>query len=64
MSKKIEVDKGLCIGCGSCVSSCSECFEFGNDGKAQVKEVADDRCCDLESIADSCPVQAITVREI
>lgn len=63
MAKKAEVDKSLCIGCGSCVSSCSEYFEMGEDGKSQVKKGADDRCCDLNLVADNCPVQAITVTE-
>jgi len=63
MAKKVSVDKNLCIGCGSCVSSCDKCFELGTDGKAQVKESCDDRCCDLVSVADNCPVQAITVTE-
>lgn len=63
MAKKVTVDKNLCIACGSCISGCPDCFEWGEDGKSQVKETCDDRKCDLLDIADNCPVQAITVEE-
>lgn len=63
MSLKASVDKDLCIACGSCVSACPDCFEFGEDGKAQVKDTCDDRKCDLHSVADNCPVMAISVEE-
>jgi ferredoxin len=57
---KPTVDKSLCIACGACVSSCPDCFEFGEDGKSQGKE-CDGSCCDLHEVADNCPVSAITV---
>lgn len=60
---KVEVDKSLCIGCGSCVSSCDKCFELGDDGKSQVKEDCKGECCNLKEVAANCPVQAITVKE-
>lgn len=60
---KIEVDKSLCIGCGACASSCPDCFEMGEDGKSHVKEKIKEDCCDLNEIADNCPVFAITVEE-
>lgn len=65
MIKKVVVDKGLCIGCGSCISVCEKCFEFDDDGKSKVKPD-----CDLvaneSSIKEAeaiCPVQAIDVTE-
>lgn len=61
--KKVKVDKGLCIACGACVSSCDSCFEFGDDGKAQAKDSCKEECCDLQSVADDCPVQAISVAD-
>lgn len=64
MALKASVDKSLCIACGSCISTCPECFEWGEDGKSQVKETCDDRKCDLQSAADNCPVMAITVEEV
>lgn len=63
MAKKIEIDKSLCIGCGNCESACPECFEIGEDGKAQVKKEVVDCGCDLEEIESNCPAQAITFTE-
>lgn len=58
---KGKVDKSLCIACGNCFTSCPDCFEMGDDGKAQGKATCKDDCCDLQEIADECPVQAITI---
>jgi len=58
---KAEVNKSLCISCGTCVSMCATCFEFGDDGKAQFIKNVENCECDLSEVADSCPVQAITV---
>jgi ferredoxin len=60
MAKKVTVDQSLCIGCGNCASACPECFEMV-DGKSHVKDTCDDRKCDLQAVADNCPVMAITV---
>lgn len=57
----VEVDKETCIGCGSCVAICSEVFELGSDGKAQVKEKADTSLACVKEAAEACPVQAIKV---
>ena len=34
---KLEVDKNLCIGCGSCQAICPEVFEIEDDGLAHSK---------------------------
>jgi len=60
---KIEIDKSLCIGCGACESSCPDCFELLDDGKAGVKKSCKETCCDLEEVAENCSAQAITVKE-
>lgn len=60
---KVKIDKSLCIGCGTCASLCPECFEIDEDGKSHFKEGADSSKCDLKSVADACPVQAIIVEE-
>jgi len=58
----ITVDQALCIGCGICVDACSEVFAFNADGKAEViKETCEG--CNLEEIADQCPVDAIELSE-
>ena len=58
---KVKVDKELCIGCGVCVQTCPEVFEFDDDSKAEV--VGECNGCDCEDVADSCPTEAIIVDE-
>ena len=61
--KKAKINKSVCIGCGTCVSMCPECFEMGEDGKAQVKEGCDGTKCNVEDVANSCPMHAIEITE-
>lgn len=60
---KPKVDQGLCIGCGLCESLCPECFKLEEDGHSHVQESCLNDCCDLQAVADSCPVAAITIEE-
>ena len=60
---KVKVDKSKCISCGVCISLCPDVFEFGDDGKSQVKTDAKFESCDLETVKSSCPVGAISVEE-
>ncbi len=60
---KISVDDKKCIGCGSCVSVCSEGFVMSN-GKAipknsEVEEIS----CEPEAEA-MCPASAIKIEKI
>jgi len=57
---KISINKEKCIGCGACVSICPNVFELKN-GKAQAKVKETKETCAKEA-ADSCPVQAISVK--
>lgn len=58
---KVRVDEAKCIGCGTCATLCEQCFELV-DGISRVKaEVCDS--CDLNEVASSCPVGAISVEE-
>lgn len=58
---KINVDKDLCIACGSCVAIDSETFAFGDDGLAEAisNEINDD----TRDAAEACPTDAITIEE-
>jgi len=51
----IKIDKNKCIGCGACVSICSEGIEIVN-GKAEIKDPNSGCIKDTISI---CPVNAI-----
>ncbi|MCG2809251.1 MAG: ferredoxin, partial [Candidatus Portnoybacteria bacterium] len=53
---KIKIDKDKCIGCGSCVAVCSDCFEMDSDNKAVLKDSGDMKCA--QEAVDVCPVQA------
>lgn len=56
----VKVDQELCIGCGICVDACADVFSFNADGKAEaIKQSCD--TCNLEEVADLCPVNAIEV---
>ena len=55
----IEVDKGLCIGCGACTVSCDN-FVMDGDKAKPVKAEIDDKGCNQEA-ADNCPVSAIKI---
>lgn len=68
---EVTIDQDTCTGCGTCAALCDEVFELDDMGKAQLVEeyqeddpasgtVPDDVGC-LETAAQSCPVEAITV---
>jgi ferredoxin len=59
---RIEVDMDKCQHYGQCCFEAEDVFQLDEDGKLQyVAEVADDRLQAVESAADVCPMQAITV---
>jgi len=57
---KVTVDASTCVGCGLCEQSCPDVFQMQDDGIAHVKAQT---CanCNLQEVADSCPVNAIKV---
>ncbi len=57
---KVTIDVSTCVGCGLCEQSCPEVFEVQGDGVAHVK-VHVCASCNLQEIADSCPVNSIKV---
>jgi len=73
MKYTIEVDRDSCIACGVCYSTDVYHFEGDNDGKSKVingsansvsKGTFDDSSIDEAKRArDSCPVNAITIKE-
>lgn len=59
--KKVKVLKDLCIGCGACQAICSEVYEIGEDGLAEVKvdEIKEDVLEDALDALENCPTGAI-----
>lgn len=57
----LKVDQETCIGCGACVGTCPNTFEFTDEMKARVIENKD---CqggdDCDTCLDLCPVHAIS----
>ena len=60
---KASVDKGICIGCGLCASTCPDVFSMDDDGKAIAIEsdVPNNLEEDAIDARDGCPVSAIDV---
>jgi ferredoxin len=56
----VAVDQALCSGCGVCIDLCPEVFAWGSDGKA-VAVKHESETCNLEEIADQCPMEAIDI---
>jgi NAD-dependent dihydropyrimidine dehydrogenase PreA subunit len=55
----ISIDKGTCIGCGSCVDTCPlELIEM-TDSSAGINDL--DSCIECGSCVDSCAVEAISL---
>jgi ferredoxin len=57
---RIEIDRSLCSGFGSCVEIASRSFVLGPDGVAVAREAETDDDAVLEA-AESCPMGAIAV---
>ncbi|HLN18779.1 MAG TPA: ferredoxin [Patescibacteria group bacterium] len=57
---EIKVNEELCIGCGTCESLCSKVFKI-EDGKSKVIS-QDSTECNIQEVAESCPVSAISVQ--
>jgi ferredoxin len=55
---KVKVDKDACIGCGLCVGTYAQAFEFDDEGKARVIGTLDEASAD-DAIAN-CPASAIS----
>ena len=54
-----KVDKEKCIGCGTCVVMCSDCFKLDDEGKAE--SIYEEKCeCDIDDVISACPVDAIS----
>lgn len=58
-----KVDKDTCIGCGACINTCEEVFDYDDDGLAKVisNTITDENIIDLATEAmNNCLVGAIS----
>ena len=60
---KIKINKETCIDCGSCISICSDCFDFDDQDKTIVKPGKESDCPCADEAIDICPTQAIEKEE-
>ena len=59
---KIEIDRSLCSGFGTCADLAPQIFELDAGGTASVRRGQSDDPAVLEA-ASGCPMAAITVRQ-
>ena len=57
----VKVNKDKCIGCGACTAIAPEIFDFDDDGLAKV--IKDEVNEDVKIAAESCPTEAIEIKE-
>jgi ferredoxin len=57
---RLEIDRSLCSGFGSCAQFATQSIRIGKDGLAEAKEGETDDATILEAAA-SCPMGAIAV---
>lgn len=62
---KAIVDQDTCIGCGACVGTCPDVYSFNDDGKAVAidSDIPSELEADAQDGRDSCPVNAIDIKE-
>ncbi len=57
----VNVNKDLCISCGSCVAIAPDNFDFDEEGLAEVKK--DELNDDVKEAAEACPTEAIEIED-
>ena len=57
----VNVNKDLCISCGSCVAIAPDNFDFDEEGLAEVKN--DELNDDVKEAAEACPTEAIEIED-
>ncbi|AWI28196.1 ferredoxin [Streptomyces sp. ICN441] len=59
---QVEVDRGVCIGSGMCVSSAPGGFTLDTARQSHPTEPETDANDDVLAAAEGCPVEAISIR--
>ncbi|MFE7118535.1 ferredoxin [Streptomyces sp. NPDC057654] len=60
----VEVDRGVCIGSGMCVSTAPEAFRLDAARQSHPVTAERDASESVLAAAESCPVEAITITEL
>ncbi|MFG3303659.1 ferredoxin [Streptomyces wuyuanensis] len=59
---QVEVDRGVCIGSGMCVNNAPDGFKLDAARQSHPTEPETDANEDILTAAESCPVEAISIR--
>lgn len=59
---KIHINQRKCIGCGTCTVVAPKTFRLGKNGKAEVINQKDS-LTNVKAAIQSCPVEAISLKE-
>ncbi len=61
---EVKVNKDKCIGCGMCIGTLSDIFDYNDEGLAEVikNDIGEEFKEDIEEVASSCPGGAILVK--
>ena len=55
------MDRGRCMGTGTCMTYASGSLDFGADGKATVNDPITDDLEAVRAAVESCPTQALAI---
>lgn len=60
----VKVNQDKCIGCGMCIASLNEVFDYNDEGLAHViaDEITEDLEDEVNDVAEGCPVGAIEIK--
>ena len=61
--KKLNVNQDSCIGCGACIATDSEHFDFNDNGLSEAISNDNLESENLKNAMESCPTNAISVEE-
>ena len=61
--KKLNVNQESCIGCGACIATDSEHFDFNDNGLSEAISNDNLESENLKNAMESCPTNAISVEE-
>jgi ferredoxin len=63
MPYKIEIDRSLCMGDGTCTAIAPNTFELDSEGKSRVKNPTGDPDEKILEASKACPVRAMTLKD-